>query len=366
MKVAFRVDAGTAMGGGHLSRCLTLANALKLNGVTQCYFIMKAHQGDFTEQIISGGFEVEVLPLEFKPDYYSGDYKHWVGGNILNDAKSTLDYLNKNGFTFNDWLIIDHYGIDIKFEDFIANIGFKVGVIDDLVNRKHSCRFLIDQTCGRKELEYKALVDRDTIVMTGQDYCMLRPEFLKLRGSSLSKRRKFTAIKSLFINFGSTDPTNVTSKVIDTISKASKLFDYNIVVAVGSNTLHLDLVKSSVASFSGEITLIIDAQNMSELMLEADVAIGAAGATTWERCALGLPTVIIQTAANQSTVISRILDFEVVVLYDLEVNDQASELKNHLTYIQDNYTLMSEKCFNLVKADGVNKIVAKVLASAIK
>ena len=354
------------MGGGHLSRCLTLANALKRNGVTQCYFILKAHQGDFTEQIISDGFEVEVIPLEFKPDYYSGDYKHWVGGNIPNDAKSTLDYLYKTGFTFNDWLIVDHYGLDIKFEDFIANIGFNVGVIDDLVNRKHNCKFLIDQTCGRQELEYKALVDRDTVVMTGQDYCMLRPEFLKLRESSLARRRQFKTIKNLFINFGSTDPTNVTSKVIDTINEASKLFDYNIVVAVGSNTLHLDLVKSSVANFLGEITLIIDAQNMSELMFEADVAIGAAGATTWERCALGLPTVIIQTAANQSTVISRILDFEVVVLHDLEINDQASALKNHISYIQDNYAFMSDKCFNLVKADGVNKIVAKVLESDIK
>ena len=38
---------------------------------------------------------------------------------------------------------------------------------------------------------------------------------------------------------------------------------------------------------------------MAELMLLADIAFGAGGATTWERCVLGLPTYTVVLAENQ-------------------------------------------------------------------
>jgi spore coat polysaccharide biosynthesis predicted glycosyltransferase SpsG len=47
------------------------------------------------------------------------------------------------------------------------------------------------------------------------------------------------------------------------------------------------------------IKVIINAENMSELMFEADLAIGAGGSTSWERWCLGLPTLLFVTAENQ-------------------------------------------------------------------
>ena len=38
---------------------------------------------------------------------------------------------------------------------------------------------------------------------------------------------------------------------------------------------------------------------MAKLMAEADLAIGAGGTTTWERCCLGLPAVLLIVADNQ-------------------------------------------------------------------
>ena len=80
MKVGFRVDSGVVIGAGHLSRCLTLANKLILDGVSQCFFIFKSHEGNLAATIEHNGFGSKVLPLEFQPDYYSGDYEQWVGG----------------------------------------------------------------------------------------------------------------------------------------------------------------------------------------------------------------------------------------------------------------------------------------------
>lgn len=361
MKVAFRVDAGTFIGGGHLSRCITLAKALKIRGISQCYFILKAHQGNFATSIINLGYEVKVLPLEFVPNYTSGNYHDWVGGNIKNDAALTLDYLKQNNFTDNDWLVVDHYGLDIHFEKIIAKHTINVGVIDDLANRNHHCKFLVDQTCGRQAVEYNQLVSNDTRIMAGQYFSILRPEFTTLRKEAEKHRDNFNKIKKIFVNFGSTDPTNMTSQFIDTMNKSSRFNNVEIIVAVGSNTPHLKKIQNSAANFSGNINLYIDAANMSELMIQADVAIGAAGATTWERCALGLPTVIIKTAENQHTVITRIINFGVVVLHDINKADQLDELTKHLTYIENNYADMSNKCFNLIKTDGVISIVDYML-----
>jgi UDP-2,4-diacetamido-2,4,6-trideoxy-beta-L-altropyranose hydrolase len=366
MKVAFRVDAGIAMGGGHLSRCLTIANALILSGISKCFFILKSHQGNFASTIQSYGFEFEILPLEFQPDYNTEDYSQWVGGSILNDGRLSLSVLKEKGFTDKDWLIVDHYGLDYKFEKLIAKSGINIGVIDDLVNRQHSCKFLIDQTCGRQDIEYKKLVSSDTYLMTGQSFCMLRPEFLKLRKASLLKRSKFNDIKCIFINFGSTDPTNVTANIISTLSKVKLNSEVSIVVAVGGNTPHLCEIQKCISIFPGKINLIVDAINMSELMYQADLAIGAAGATTWERCALGLPTIIIKTAENQSTVIERIIEFDVAVLHDLDTENQPVELLKHLSYIQENYLYMSKQCSVLVQGDGVNKVVDRILRCKTK
>jgi len=366
MKVAFRVDAGIAMGGGHLSRCLTIANALILSGVSKCFFILKSHQGSFASTIQRCGFEFEVLPLEFQPDYKTSDYGQWVGGSILNDGQLSLSWLKKKGFTDKDWLIVDHYGLDYKFEELIAKSGINIGVIDDLVNRQHSCQFLIDQTCGRKDIEYKKLVSSDTYLMTGQRFCMLRPEFLKIRSLSLLKRSAFQDIKCIFINFGSTDPTNVTSRIISTLSQVKLHPEMRIVVAVGRNTPHLLEIQNCISTYPGEINLIVDAINMSELMYQADLAIGAAGATTWERCTLGLPAIIIKTAENQNTVIKRIIEFGVAVLHDLDTENQPVELLKHLSYIQENYLYMSEKCSDLVQGDGVNKVVDRILRCTTK
>ena len=38
---------------------------------------------------------------------------------------------------------------------------------------------------------------------------------------------------------------------------------------------------------------------MAQLMAEADLAIGAGGSTSWERCCLGLPALLVALADNQ-------------------------------------------------------------------
>ncbi len=364
MKAFFRVDASIKIGGGHLSRCLTLAHALKLAGVDQCIFILKSHEGDFEHYIKECGYLVEHIPLEFSPDYTSSDYREWVGGSALNDALSTLNCLENHNYEYRDLLVIDHYGLDITFEEMLKKSIRNICVIDDLVNRKHDCNFLIDQTCGRQVGEYQHLLPNKAVVLAGENYSLIRAEFLGLRYAAMLKREDFTTIKNVFINFGSTDPTNMTTHIINLLSKSSQLSRYSLTIALGRNSPNVDAVRACLTNYSGQVNLVFDAKNMAELIYEADVAIGAAGATTWERCALGLPSIIIKTAENQSTVIDRVIGFNVAVLYEIESN--LAELENKLLYIQQNYKYMSHQCFDLIKADGVNLVVKKLLGSMNK
>ena len=366
MKVAFRVDAGISIGAGHLSRCLTIANFLKSKAQVECFFILKSHDGNFASIVRSHNFDVEMLPLQFTPDYQSGNYKDWVGGSIKDDANSSLKYIKSKRFKPGDWMIVDHYGLDSVFEDSIAAAGINIGVIDDLANRYHNCKFLVDQTCGRKTAEYKKWVSNETDLMTGERFCMLRPEFKEYRIKSLKRRVQFKEINNILINFGSTDPTNVTTRMIESLNGICSQEDIRLVVVAGRYSPYLSEIERSVDSYLGDIELIVDAGNMAELMTHADIAIGAAGATTWERCALGLPSIIIKTADNQSTVIERILRFGVAILHDLDVVEQQEELLRHLSYIQKNYQYISQKSANLVTGEGINEIVSRILGDSIK
>ena len=68
---------------------------------------------------------------------------------------------------------------------------------------------------------------------------------------------------------------------------------------MGSNSPFLDEVKSLADKLPMNIQILENVKKMAELMASSDVAIGASGTTTWERCCMGLPTIQIVTASNQ-------------------------------------------------------------------
>ena len=45
--------------------------------------------------------------------------------------------------------------------------------------------------------------------------------------------------------------------------------------------------------------VVVNINDMAQRMADSDLAIGAAGSTSWERCCLGLPTLMVVLAENQ-------------------------------------------------------------------
>jgi len=298
MRVVFRVDASLQIGTGHVRRCLTLAKALKENGST-VDFICRKHVGNLINKIRSTGFNVFELEL-LSEDSINNKLFHsqWLGTSQEQDAIECAGILKLMEV---DWLIVDHYGIDEDWQQLLEEYYNKLMVIDDLADRKHKCDILLDQTHGRQDQEYRSIVPKSCGLLLGSHYALLRPEFAKWRQYSL-ERRKRPELNHLLINMGGIDLENFTLRILNEITSSNLPSDIVITVVLGNNSPHQDCIRAKVATMPFKIEVKYDVDNMAEIMANSDLAIGAGGATSWERCCLGLATIQIITAHNQQLI----------------------------------------------------------------
>lgn len=311
MKVAFRTDASLQMGSGHVMRCLTLADALKAQGA-QCHFISRAHPGQLLDLIRQRGHMANSLPAlvqlaqaAIKNDYIQPDestealaHAAWLGCDWQTDAAQTADIL---ATLHPDWLVVDHYALDKRWESALQRHYKKMLVIDDLADRAHNCDLLLDQNLGRWPQDYASLVPANCQVLTGPHYALLRPEFAALRDYSLKRRANSQGkqIKQLLITMGGVDLPNATGQVLEALKACPLPADSCITVVMGATAPGLAQVRELAGQMPWPTTVLVNITDMAQHMADSDLAIGAAGSTSWERCCLGLPTLIVVLAENQ-------------------------------------------------------------------
>ncbi len=222
-------------------------------------------------------------------------HAHWLGATQAQDAEICISTLREER---PDWLIVDHYALDAGWEDRIAPHCGKLIVIDDLADRSHLCNLLLDQTYGREDSDYRHLVPEACHLLCGSTYALLRPEFAALRPYSL-KRRIQPALRELLISMGGVDKDNATGQVLQALRSCPLPADCRITVVMGATAPWLDEVRRQSQNMPWMTQVLIGVTDMAQRMADCDLAIGAAGATSWERCCLGVPTIMLALAANQ-------------------------------------------------------------------
>jgi len=269
----FRFEASADIGAGHAIRSCVLADALVERGWV-CKVVITLENYDF-------------IP-----------------------ALKRFQRIDPEDFYHNppicDLLVIDHYGLDQNYEKHFRPFVKRMMVIDDLANRKHDCDVLLDQTYGRDAGDYKELVPEQCEILAGVDYVLLRKEFILLRPKAVEKRRQTTEIRRILISLGGGDSKNYTLKALEMIKQSG--FKGAIDIVLGFASSNVESVKNYIRDFPCECTLYVDA-DMPKLMYEADLAIGAAGSSVWERCCLSLPQYLVQTAENQSSIVKEFPSF---------------------------------------------------------
>ncbi len=278
MKAVFRVDASVAVGAGHVIRCLVLAEALARSG-WDCAFACREGTkamvfalADCTHEVREFSEEVVDEPSRFQTI--------WPDGCEL--------------------LVIDHYGLGAPYESACRPWAGKILVIDDLADRPHDADILLDQTLGRTPADYAGLVPPHCQFLAGAAYALIRPRFAELRHSTLRRRDSAGSVDRVLVSMGMSDPDNVTGTVLQGIGDSG--LDAKVDVVLGAAAPHLDAVRRQAETMTPQVQVHVDVTDMADLMARADIAIGAAGSTSWERCCLGLPSLIVITADNQGKI----------------------------------------------------------------
>lgn len=299
--IVFRTDASLAIGTGHVMRGLTLADALRERGA-RSHFICRAHDGNLIEHIRARGHTVTALPVskmaatDTDTDSSSA-HAHWLGTDWASDARETLAALQGQCA---DWLVVDHYALDVRWENLLRPACQQLLVIDDLADRAHDCELLLDQNLGRLARDYAHWVPTHCTVLAGPQYALLRPEFAAWRGRSLARRFK-PQLQQLLITLGGVDKDNATVQVLHALRGCPLPDDCKLTVVMGPHAPWLADVRAQAAQMPWPTEVRSDVCNMAELMASSDLAIGAAGSTNWERCCLGLPSLLLVLADNQQS-----------------------------------------------------------------
>lgn len=315
-QIVFRTDASLEIGTGHVMRCLTLAAGLTEQGAT-VRFLCRDHDGNLIDLIEDCGFVVQVLhsAMELGSSLGSIDepaHVAWLGSNWRSDAEQCRAVLPNPV----DWIIVDHYGLDYQWESVMRDKCNHIMVIDDLADRTHDCDLLLDQSLGRTVEDYCPFVSLGTRMLLGPQYALLRPEFAQWRDASLARRQN-PKLRHLLVTMGGVDRDNVTGSILSAIAQCRLAFLEKITVVLGPHAPWHVAVGDLAAEMQVPATIMSGVDNMAELMMSCDLAIGAGGATTWERCSLGVPTILINLAENQKFISQEVNRSGAVILCDV-------------------------------------------------
>jgi UDP-2,4-diacetamido-2,4,6-trideoxy-beta-L-altropyranose hydrolase len=276
-RVVFRCDASPSIGSGHIMRCMALASIFANTG-WQVAFAVAGETVSSVAALRQSAIERVVLDdgAESEPGELA---RHWPAGA--------------------DLLVVDHYGRDAVFERACRPWAKRIAVIDDLADRPHDADLLVDAGALSPDA-YRSRVAESCEVLTGPQFAIVAPAFARARTAALA-RRDGRPVERVLVSFGQIDPGNVTAQALAALQAVE--FDGEIDVVIGHTAQHLVQLRAQVER---GVHLHVDAANMPELMSAADLAIGAGGVTAWERCCLGLPSILMAVAENQRGIVSRV------------------------------------------------------------
>lgn len=267
-RILFVADAGPEVGGGHVMRSLTLAGALQAHGAA-CTFMSPP--------------AVETILETYAPA---------TARLITDSTRPEALFMAAQAASF-DAIVFDHYGLAQPDHRAMAQ-GRPAMVIDDLANRPLGADLVLDSGPQRTAEDYAVLVPDGARLLLGAAYAPVRPEFAALRGSALAHRQG--PVRRILVSFGLTDVGGITSQVVDRLRPRMNEAVLDIVLGAAAPS-RPGLEK--MARRDSRLNLHIDATDMARLTADADIGVGAAGSATWERCTLGLPSVILVLADNQ-------------------------------------------------------------------
>ena len=350
-------------------RCMALAEHLQGNKA-EVVFVCRLIEGDLCDYIESKGFGVLRLPKVAQSQRGAArlagtdDPTAWLGTTVDQDAEVTSNALAGLGRKV-DWLIVDNYALNATWEQRLRPHVHQILVIDDLAIQKHACDLLLNQNLIDSVRDrYRNLIPEYCRLLAGPQFALLRQEF---RASRISLNRGSEQVGNLLVFLGGADPDGVTLRVLKAVD-GIRSNELQVTVILGAANPHGETIKRLYGQRSG-YKVIFQAANMAELMVQADLAIGAGGISTWERSCLGLPAMVIAIAENQVEVSRTAAEAGACLYLGTATSLSDGELAAGLTVMISSSSLrksVSRVCLDLVDGLGCERVAREVLQDPVQ
>jgi UDP-2,4-diacetamido-2,4,6-trideoxy-beta-L-altropyranose hydrolase len=294
-RVAIRVDASAVIGTGHLRRCLTLAYELLEQGAQVC--LVTRAVDDVAARLLRDVIcHVHWLPApsgDVPTDSKSPPHAPWAGVDWTQDASEAAEALRTER---PDWLVVDHYAFDARWHEALRDrLSCRVLVIDDTADRLLAPDLLLDQNSAHNHLEkYAGRLTREPRWLTSPDYALISAAY-----RSAPRYAFQPEVRSVGIFMGGIDSEGIAARVLTACRDAG--FAGTIEVVSTSANPHLSSLRETCSATPGTI-LTVDEPDLANFFARHDLQIGAGGGAAWERCCIGVPSLLLVTAANQRAV----------------------------------------------------------------
>ena len=336
--ILIRFDSGFPIGFGHAFRCVALGIEWKKRG-HNVKFITR-NRKDFLssalgeEFIVLGATSKESLP---------GEESTWLGvkeEREYEDIKNAIDDFNA------DLFVIDHYGYSHNLEEKISNLsGLKVMVIDDYNDHHHFCDFFLNQNpSADKEIVTNYLPEKCRTFL-GPEFTLFRDEFQKA-----TERGPVKSVDKVLIFLGGA--LNSFLPRVTELIKETQL-----------NQCELHVLHQGKSEFKDKIHFHGQVEEMVPFLKQFDLVIGAAGASTWERAKIGVPSVVFSFNENQVGIAKKVDELKVskylgdmASLNENEVKVEINKIINNIDYLNE----MRKEGLNLVGKSRLNELLEVV------
>jgi len=289
MKIVFRLDSSDIIGYGHIYRCQTLATLFQERG-HEVHFITRDFDSSFKK--LSPSIIEHKLPYQKSNSVNKNDYSTWFGTSKEKDLSQTLAILKSLEPV--DIVICDHYAIDSQYEIELKKLTKIVSSIEDLEDRPHSCDVLINQNSHVQEEVYSSLCPRETKLLLGSKYSILREDFFQ---DENRKSLPIISVENIFIHLG-TVSIQYFGPLLEGL-KQSNLSEKQITLVLPEQVAKKEKELSEIINSFKNLSRKIFIQDMAGEMSKCDMAIGAVGSSTWERATLFIPSLCVSVAENQ-------------------------------------------------------------------
>jgi UDP-2,4-diacetamido-2,4,6-trideoxy-beta-L-altropyranose hydrolase len=340
-----RADANLAMGTGHVMRCLALAQAWQDAG-GRATFAMIEPSLPIRERLLKEAVEIAVISAP---------------PGTKEDARQTAALAREHAAS---WVVVDGYQFPMQYQRALKAADYAVLFVDDYGHaRCYSADMVLDQNVSADESDYEKR-EPYTQLLIGAQYCLLRREFNAWR----EWRREIAPLgRRVLLTMGGSDPENFTETALAALALLEEEFE--AIVVLGGSNARPELVTCNPVGIGKNIEVRRDVSNMAELMTWADIAISAAGTTSWEMCFLGLPALLVDLVENQ-TPIAQELDRRGCAIHvgsaqNVSPQKLADRIQSLLRSREDRHAI-SSRCRALVDGRGAARVVAALRREPVR